>query len=338
MRHLGSIAFFATVGVLGPAALLHLDAGPEQRAKLFAPDSRSVTLDGTEVTASLDTAVVDQGGTVKLSLVAAKATTVGIVVMGTNGSEGERVPSPPTGVAHETVTLAMGPDGKAHAEVPLKLKGAEASWSPLATYTIYVLKPKAAARLERLRRNARPPIPTDEGIPDMGPGSEALFSVLWRINSPEPEFDNARDAKLFDGVARLEVYARPKEGAVTLRVPEHATRGEWFAVDVTVTNPTKKRLEDVTLSLETPQLGDAYRGIPGDHVETDAGGVEPFDLGPKQTKHLVIRVRAQAEGVVGLHARASCDECYATDSLIHGSFDAVEIGAAEGPAQVARTQ
>src|SRR5437868_4637127 len=103
MRYLGIAAFGATVCIVTP--LIRPSAGPVERAKLFAPDSTELTVDGTPVKVALDKPFVDPGDTVKLTLTADKEVQVGIVVIGSSGNEGDRVPEPPRPVAHETVTL-----------------------------------------------------------------------------------------------------------------------------------------------------------------------------------------------------------------------------------------
>jgi hypothetical protein len=50
----GLLGFVATTAVLVPAATLSLVAGPEQRAKLFAPGAQTLAVDGARVTAKLD--------------------------------------------------------------------------------------------------------------------------------------------------------------------------------------------------------------------------------------------------------------------------------------------
>src|SRR5436305_4195803 len=103
MRFPGLVAFGVTTCVLVP--LIMPSAGPTERAKLFAPDTSDVTIDGTPVQISLDNPFTDPGGKVHLTLTADKEVQVGIVVLGSTGSEGARVPDPPRPVAHETVTL-----------------------------------------------------------------------------------------------------------------------------------------------------------------------------------------------------------------------------------------
>src|SRR5688500_1808724 len=99
MRNIGLVAFTMTTCVLVPAVANLLDAGHEQRAKLGAPDDGTFELDGVEVRASLDRALVDPGGNLTVTLAASHATkkrlSVGVLALGANGSEGDRVPSPP---------------------------------------------------------------------------------------------------------------------------------------------------------------------------------------------------------------------------------------------------
>jgi len=261
MRNIGLLAFGTTVGILVPAAALHLTAGPKERAMLFAPGAESLDVNGTHVEVTLDRTIVDPDETVKLKLVGDKQVALGIVVMGSTGSEESRVPSPPVAVAHREVTLKPDWTGKASAEIAVKLKGARTRsyYNPFGAYTFYVMSTKAADRLADVRSNVGTRKPTD-GIPDEAPGEEKMWQVLSlvreaaakpdlaEINDVDPadaaEAEKAkdRDHKLFTqgSVARLEAYTRPVSKAVAIAAPDATPAGKPFDVGITVTNPSKR--------------------------------------------------------------------------------------------------
>ncbi len=332
MRHAGLIAFGATLAVLVPAARLKLTAGPQQDALLFAPSASSLDIDGAHVEASLDKMIVDPGGAVHLKLVANKPVTVGIVVLGTTGTEGDRVSNPPLGIAHETVKLTATPEGGASKDVVLKLDGALASGAqdlPFGNYTIYVMTPKAADKLDRMRRRAHPPVAGDNEPPSPGLGASELSTLISSIDAQEAP-DNKTDAKLFAAgtIARLDAYTRPKNQRITIQAPETARRDEVFTVGVTVTNPSKRKLADLEVSLELPAGGSIkqYLGMPQEAVTIAIDKVK-IDLAGHETRRVEFHVTAKTAGVVGLFAHAYClgDGCTDHQALTAGAFEATEI-------------
>src|SRR5215468_2091443 len=127
MRNIGLFSFGVTTCVLVPAAISRLAAGPQQVSKLVAPGAQTIQIGGATIEASLDRAMVDPGDSIHLKLTASEARTkriaLGVVVYGSSGTEGGRVPNPPVAVAHDTVTLDIN-HGKATRDVKLKLEGA----------------------------------------------------------------------------------------------------------------------------------------------------------------------------------------------------------------------
>src|SRR5438093_7680419 len=109
MRHVGIIAFTVTTCVLVPAAVHQLMAGKEQIAKLAAPDSATAKIGKAEVSVKLDKFMLDPGEKLGVHIdatnIASKTLEVGVLVIGSNGSEGDRVQTPGVGVAYQTVTL-----------------------------------------------------------------------------------------------------------------------------------------------------------------------------------------------------------------------------------------
>src|SRR6185503_15119340 len=119
---------------------------------------------------------------------------VGLLIYGSAGDEGARVPSPPVGVAYKQVTIDLA-GGAGEKEIAIPLKGAEmARYYPQAfnSYEVLVMAPKAAAKLNALHSNARL-IDTGE-IPDYNPSAQKFMSLYrgWGGDDRKGE-----DAKLF---------------------------------------------------------------------------------------------------------------------------------------------
>jgi hypothetical protein len=367
MRHIGLLAFGTTVGILVPAATLHLTAGPEQRAKLIAAGDESLDLNGTHVAVSMDRRVVDTGESVKLKLVADKKVTVGVVVFGSSGTEGWRVPSPPVAVAHREITLQPDWTGHASKELGIKLTGANvrSGYNPFGTYTFYVMSPKAADRLADVHSRAGQPIPTGE-IPDVGPGEELLWHVQGLADSAadkspdrnmgdtaadDEEKAKTRDERLFTRgtVARIEAYTRPNDKSVALALPETTTVGKPFDVAIAITNPTKSA-QHLKLTLAFPPIGSNSLEIKAEAIKSDTKELA-FDIAKGETKRFTMPVTALAEGVLGVQARVECEQREDDDEdsktlakhqaeldrcrtqlsagMSIGTFDAIEIKARE---------
>jgi hypothetical protein len=111
---IGLLGFVVTTAVLIPAATLSLVAGPEQRAKLFAPGVKAIALDGAHVEAKIRRRLVEPGEAIHLALTTDKRVQVGVVVFGQTSSAFDRVPNPPAGVAHETIHAYVGCDDYSH--------------------------------------------------------------------------------------------------------------------------------------------------------------------------------------------------------------------------------
>lgn len=240
------------------------------------------------------------------------------------------MPSPPIGVAHETVSLDVDATGHATKELPIRLRGALARYEPFAHYTILIMPPKAADKLDRLRSNARVIPDPDGGIPGYNRSGEKFQTLYWAIKGEQaPESDE----KLFapGKIARLEAHTHPKGSSITIAAPNTAQRGNKFTVVVTVKNPGKRALAGLDVSLDPlngvldEQLSDRYVGLK-DSAVTIEGGNTKLDLAGHQTKQVEFHVTANVTGVVGLYARASCSEdCRDVDSLLSGAVEATEI-------------
>jgi hypothetical protein len=333
MRNIGLVAFGITAGILVPAIALTLDAGPKQREMLFAPGADSLELDGTKIYATLDHKLVDPGGIANLSLRTEGRVAVGIVVLGTSGSEGDRVPSPPVAVVHQTVTI------EAHTTktVPLKLGGAREDYSGFASYSIYVMSPQAANRLALLQRRSGPPIPSsdpDNEIPSESPATQTLFSAINGIGQPYLE---GREAEMFGRgkVALFHAFNRPVNPSVKLDAPDTAVVGATVPVTVTVTNPSKQDEVSLKVSLLFPRLDDAYLGVSDKAVTGDSSDLT---LAAGETKQIALHVTAAQAGVIGVQVDVQCqgsDDCYRV--FRSGAFEAIEI-TSERPTQTASTR
>jgi hypothetical protein len=334
MRSLGLTAFVLTTCVLVPAAVHHLRAGHEQVIKFGAPDAQELSLGGAKIQAKLDHALVDPGEAIHLTLVASGATgkrlEVGVLVYGSSGTEGARVPSPPVAVAHETVSLPIDTSGNGTKALAVSLRGAAAnrfSDTAFSHYTILVMAPKAADKLALLHRRAQL-IGGDEGIPSYNKSGERFMSLYAWGGELKGE-----DATLFaeGAVARLDAHTRSINRAIAIETPDTAPVGQAFTVTVVVKNPSKKAATGLELSLDTPAgVLEASEGISALVMPDSA----TFDLAAGETRRFEFRVMPDEAGVLGLYARVACQggECEAADALTSsGTFDATEIV----PAQVA---
>lgn len=337
MRNPGLFAFVLTTGVLVPAAAHYLTAGHDQVVKFAAPSHSELALDGATIEARLAHPLVDPGEGLKIKLSASGATgksiAVGVLVYGSAGDEGSRVPSPPVGVAYETVTIALA-NGEGEKEIAIPLKGAEGNRfypQPFNSYQVLVLAPKAAARLHRLHRNSAL-IDTGE-IPDYNASASKFMSFYqgWGGDDLEGE-----DAKLFGegAIARLDAHTRSINKSIVLETPATTQVGLAFTVAVTVKNPSKKAAKSLELSLETPA------GVVdnAEEVEGISALVMPenrtFELGAGETKRFEFRVMPDQLGVLGLYASIRCNDeeggyseaCKDVGELTRaGTFDATEI-------------
>ncbi len=328
MRNTGLVAFAVTVGILAPVVVLQLSAGPKQRQMLFAPGSNSLSINGVHIDATLDRFLVDPGESVHLDLTAPNRVEVGIVVLGSSGSEGARVPDPPIGVLEETVSLE--PNVTKH--VALQLHGARNTYDLHANYTIYVMSTKAAAKLARTQRRAGPSIPTGD-IPEMDGDTQKLFTLTYEIG--RDDIENASDAAMFGStaVARFEAYTRAANPSISIEAPETAQVDAPTAIAVVLKNPSGHR-QHVKVELTFPQFDDAYLGLPYDAVIAEKSD-DVIELARGETKRVVLHVTAKRAGLIGVGASVECveggRECLAL--YRGGAFEAVQI--LSGPPAVA---
>src|SRR5262249_29218666 len=146
----------------------------------------------------------------------AKRVALGVLVYGSTGSEGARVPDPPVDVAHETVTLDFDAHGKATKDVKLTVDGARSQHEPFAHYTILVMPPKAADRLASLRDRFRViPGTKNDPIPSYNKSGSKFSELYYDVaNGRAPD----EAAALFapGSIARLEAHTRVKSSAIAI--------------------------------------------------------------------------------------------------------------------------
>jgi hypothetical protein len=345
MRQVGLLAFGVTSLLLVPVVLHEITAGPQQVAKLIAPGASSLEIGDAKIDASVDRAIADAGDVVhvKLRATAPKAGKVSasVVVLESTGTYNGRVEQPPDGVLLETLTLDAAPEGGAVKEVAVRLPGKRSVGEmQLGHYTILVLPPKTAAKLDQLRRGAKREgaargfDPMESEAPRHGAFNDLYYGLIAPSDDEYGDDDEDGDGKEIGAprrAARLDVMTRPQASAVAIRAPEQAVVGQELTVIVQVTNPTKQRLSDLTVRLQPPSIYDGYRGL---DLEADATGIESttIALGPRETRQVELKLTANQVGTLGLYAAISCSECEYDERLNDGNLEAIDIIEAPRPA------
>ena len=336
MRNIGLFAFGVTSLLIVPAALHGLVAGPKQVAKLVAPGADSFELRGAKIDVSVDRSVVDPGDKVKIRLVAsadrAHKVTVGVLVLESMGTYNGRVPEPPIGIEHETLTLEAQAGGGAARELAVRLPGdRKRGQMAFGRYQILVTSPEAVDKLERLRVRARREgaAPGWDPMESASPNHDKYMSAFYALkNGDDKDRDDVDGEAGAPGkVALLEVNTRPKDSPIAIHAPDQVAAGEPFTVVVTVTNPTKRAVKDLSVNLvQPPELSGDYLGIAmEDGVAIEAPG-SALELGPHETKQATFRVTARRAGVLGLYAETRCgDECDYDVRLSDGALEAIDV-------------
>ncbi len=328
MRNHGLVAFVITTAVLVPAAAHYLSAGHDQVVKFATATTSTLELAGAKIEARLEHPLVDPGESLRIKLVASSAVgkrlDVGLLVYGSKGDEDDRVPSPPVGVAHKTVSIAIDAEGNGSIEIAIPLAGAvenRYSPSPFTSYEVLVMAPRAATKLDRLRRNSAL-IGEGEGIPEYNASASKFMNLYsWRHDL------QGEDATLFgEGVvARLDAHTRTINPAIAIETPSTTEVGKVFAVAVTVKNASRKPARGLVLDVETPiGVVDGAEGIEALVMPDNA----TFDLDAGESRRFQFRVMPDQVGVLGLYARVTCngDDCDDDSALTKsGTFDATEI-------------
>lgn len=340
MKRVGLIAFGVTTCVLVPAAIHRLTAGSKQVAKLVAPGARSLSIDGAKIDVALDRAILDPGDKVHVKLTAsadkARRVTVDVLVLESVGSGGGRVDDPPRSLARQSVTFDIKASGEATKEVAFTLPGFRGQEMegimPFGHYTILVMPPKAADKLERLRRAATGANPMGGSESD-GKKWSAFFDAYRNVgrdkeDMPDDDDEPRTDMGAIGTTARLEVNTRPTDSSVAITAPETVHTDETFSVIVRVTNRTKKPVTGVTVDMSMPEGlvgGDDYKGLKLDDVDIESLN-NTLDLKPRETKNVEFRVKASKAGVLGLYARSNCgDGCDYNYRLHDGALEAIDV-------------
>jgi hypothetical protein len=342
MRNIGLFAFGVTSLLIVPAALHRLTAGPKQVAKLVAPGAGSLELGGAKIDVSVDRSVVDPGDKVKITLVAsadrAHKVTVGVLVLESMGTYNGRVPEPPIGIEHETLTLEAKAGGGAARELAVRLPGdRKRDQMAFGRYQIVVTSPAVADKLDRLRVRARREgaAPGWDPMESASPNHDKYMQAFYALKNGDDDGDGGgKKGNDSDGeaaapgkLALLEVNTRPKDSSIAIHAPDQVAVAEPFTVVVTVTNPTRRAVKDLSVKLvEPPELSGDYLGIANETDVAIEAPSEPLDLGPHETKQATFRVTARRTGVLGLYAETRCgDECAYDVRLSDGALEAIDV-------------
>jgi hypothetical protein len=336
MRNIGLFAFEVTSLLIVPAALHGLTAGPKQVAKLVAPGAGSFELGGAKIDVSVDRSVVDPGDKVKITLVAsadrAHKVTVGVLVLESMGSYNGRVPEPPIGIEHETLTLEAKAGGGAARELAVRLPGdRKHDQMAFGRYQILVTSPAAADKLDRLRVRARREgaAPGWDPMESASPNHDKYMHAFYTLTHGDDQdgHDADGEAAAPGKLALLEVNTRPKDSPVAIHAPDQVAVAEPFTVVVTVTNPTKRAVKDLSVKLvEPPDLMGDYLGIANKTDVAIEASSAALDLGPHETKQATFRVTARRTGVLGLYAEIQGGDESAYDvRLSDGALEAIDV-------------
>jgi Transglutaminase family, C-terminal ig like domain len=339
MRQVGLLAFGVTSLLLVPVVVHEITAGPQQVAKLIAPGSSSLAIGNARIDATVDRAIADAGDVVRVKLRATAPkvgkVTASVLVLEQLGTYNGRVEQPPDRVLLETLTLDAAPEGGAPKEVAVRLLGKHGLGElRLGHYTILVLPPKTAAKLDQLRRGARREGAQRGWDPMASPSPRhgAFDDLYYGLMSDETEAATEAATEDADGtevgaagrVARLDVMTRSPASAVAIRAPEQGVVGQELSVVVQVTNPTKQRVEDLTVQLQQPPFSENYRGMSFEQIDMDEV-TATLALGPRETQQVTFKLTPKQAGTLGLYASISCSECEYDERLTDGNIEAIDI-------------
>lgn len=127
VNKLGTITAALTMSILIPAAWGPLGAGGPEGTQTAQPGHRTLEAGDAQVSVSVDRTAVAAGDRVNIELVGVADTerdvTVLVALQEQNGSPMSRVPTPPTTVDSEKVTLAAAPGGGESRRVSFVLAG-----------------------------------------------------------------------------------------------------------------------------------------------------------------------------------------------------------------------
>lgn len=338
MKHAGLFAFGLTTCVLVPTALHVLSAGPAQVAKLVAPPTSEITLNGAQVALSSESAILGVGQKLHVTVTAKAAqhtkVRVALLAYEASGTGGGRIETPPRRIGRGEVTLDVK-SGEAKQTFAFTLPGdAELNMNGPDSFTHYrvlAMSPEEADQFDRLRRRA-------DRVADPMENPEKIEGFM----------DTYRSAGLYDDeegtvvphtVGRLDVMTPAKGQLVKLSVPDRAKVGDDIEVVVTVANKSKKPVTGLTVRLGTASmqgLPGEYLGLPDESVGI-ADDKQAIDIAPASATKATFHVKASQIGTLGLAAMTGCESegCYDVPGLVDSvALDAIEIGAADHPPQV----
>jgi hypothetical protein len=312
---------FTITTVLLVAALVYLDAGPNQRARMFAQRGRSITLGEAHIDASIDRTFGDLGDTVHVKLKSDAVATVAVVTIGTTGQEDRRVEAPPRKISRKDIKLEAG----VAMDVPVMLYGAsgDRAVGGLGHYMTYVMSPENADAFERWR--------TAKGYEQR----RRLRTKDWSLNRLF-ESQESRWAPIehvaFHGsktIAAFDCYARGDQKGFRVTAPDKAIAGSEFTATVEVGNKLKQPIT-MEVELDSFSTDDRSLGDGGGPVE-----IEPrkqrVELAAGETRKVSFKVTASTVRTIALSAKASCDDHDApaclelAEKYKAGAFEAVQI-------------
>jgi len=320
MRHPSLLAFTVTVAALVPAGMYALDAGPSQRAKLFANKSRTLDVDDAHIEVALDRSFANAGGTVHVKLTADKPTKVAVVVVGSTGSENQRVENPPRAIAHEVVELTADESGKIVGDVPVRLAGAalEGGNTALAHYQFFVMAPDVADKFEDWRR-AKTDGQRNRAV---APASSEVAKLVTNIESNWTPGYEARRYRP-KTIASLDAYTRQTYSGFSIKAPNRATQDEPFVATVEIKN-SSRHAATVTVGMHMPTIDD--HNFDGNQV-TIEGPDGAIQLAAGETRKVEFTVTSRQAGTLALAATVECDDdCKLPYKL--PVFEAVDIAKA----------
>jgi hypothetical protein len=327
MKHIGLVAFGITTSVLVPTALHRLIAGPNQVAKLVAPDEKSILVGDAQVDVSLDRGLVDAGGKVHVTLTASAAKRVkvplAVLVYEQAGMAEGRTEAPPVNVGSDEVVLDVK-DGKASKTFAFTLPGHRAGGmggpASFGHYTVLVMAPKAAAQLESKRRHAR----NSDRDPN---GFFEAYNAIDEGNGADGSDANGSGAAKLGAIARLDVNTRTASDHLAIIASDTARQGDDISVKVRLKNPLKRAFKQVelTLAAQPEELGGQWNGLAREQVTIAANPDATFALAPHETRDVVFHVHTGETGTLGLFASVECtgDDCYGDGPSASGLDDSV---------------
>jgi hypothetical protein len=326
MSRAGLCSFVVTTAVLAPTLLLH--AGRQQVGKLYAGDHGRMTAGKLKVDVTADHLIIDPGKKLHVQLTATAAeharAKVSLLVYEQRGMGQYRVDLPPVLIDETEVTFDVEKAGaSATHEVVFALPeharggdGVQGHWF-FGHYTVLVVRPDEAAHLHALRRRA-----SDQDISELG---EAIDTLEHADASPDES-----------AVARMDVFTRPTTSQVAIHAADRGTVDADIPVEVRVTNPTRRKLPEVSVSLETTPFGEVsderhpYQGLAADLTTVTPSDGQTVALEPGETRTVVFHVTAKGAGTLGLFAHTECsgEHCYASGDdarIADGVVDAIDI-------------